>query len=107
MDVVSLTAVRREKQLGEGRRSIVGLVFFLVVVEGCFCWGFSENRVLNVVFLWLFCGEMRGKDGRLTVTFSLIETTPRFSILFFGAGGLLSRGDSSSASCVRYRHSEW
>ena len=56
MDVVSLTAVRREKQLGEGRRSIVGLVFFLGVVEWCFCRGFwkivAADRGIFVVILW-------------------------------------------------------
>jgi hypothetical protein len=30
---------------------VFGAVFFFVV-EGCFCWGFCENRLLFVVILW-------------------------------------------------------
>jgi hypothetical protein len=33
----------------------------------CFWQGFSEKLVFRVVLLWSFCGEVRGKAGKLTV----------------------------------------
>jgi hypothetical protein len=45
---------------------------------------FSKNRVLDVVFCWCGCGDLRGKRGVLAVTFSALKNTPTFRDLFFG-----------------------
>jgi hypothetical protein len=39
---------------------------------------------LTVVFLWLICGGRRGKDGRLTVTFSSLKIRHKFQLYFGG-----------------------
>jgi hypothetical protein len=43
--------------------------FFLFMVKWCFCWGFWEKCVLNVVILWFVCGGLCGEDGLLTIGF--------------------------------------
>jgi hypothetical protein len=37
----------------------------------------------NVVFLWSFCGEMRGKDGPLMVTFYGLKIFNYFELYFW------------------------
>jgi hypothetical protein len=45
----------------------------LLVVEGCFCWGFGEKCVLDVVILWFGCGELCGEGGLLDVGFWWVD----------------------------------
>jgi hypothetical protein len=43
---------------------------------------FWKNGCFGVVFCWSSCGEMRGKDGDLTVTFPGRKNTPTILNLF-------------------------
>jgi hypothetical protein len=47
-----------------------------------FAGGFAKLWWQIVVFLWLVCGEMRGKDGLLTVTFRCREICHDFQVYF-------------------------
>jgi hypothetical protein len=77
VDVVSLTAVRRERPLGAGRKiDRRFLSLFFAVVDSCFYWGILRNWFQNVVFLWSFYGEMRGESWLRNGCFSAAETTP-------------------------------
>jgi hypothetical protein len=77
VDVVSLTAVRRERPLGGGRnidRRFLSL--FFAVVNSCFYWGFLRNWLKKRgVFVVIF-GEMRGESWLRNGCFSSAETTP-------------------------------
>jgi len=47
--------------------------------------------VHDVVFWWSRRGEMRGKDGDLTVTFKGAKNTPRISNFIFQEDGIGNR----------------
>jgi hypothetical protein len=58
------------------------LGFFLVWWSGVFAGGFGRLWLQNVVFLWSFCGGMRGKDGQLMVTFYGLKIFLYFEFYF-------------------------
>jgi hypothetical protein len=51
--------------------------------SGVFAGGFGKLWRQIVVFLWLFCGEMRGKDGQLMTTFSWTKICHHFQLYFW------------------------
>jgi hypothetical protein len=57
--------------------------FNLLWSLGCFAGGFYDLWLQIVVKTWCVCGELFGKRGFLTSTFSRAINTPRFSTLFF------------------------
>jgi hypothetical protein len=65
--------------------------FFLAWWMGVFAGVFAETWCVNVVFLWSSCGEMCGKDGRLTPRFSLSKNRTPFPSLFSGLMQWLAR----------------
>jgi hypothetical protein len=44
---------------------------------------FSENRVFDVVFLWISCGELHGKRGAKTTPFVERRIGQLFEIYFW------------------------
>src|SRR5213593_3348386 len=57
--------------------------FFLGVVKWCFCKGFEKLAWQSVVFLWSFCGEMRGKRWLIDSHFLLLKICHNFQLYFW------------------------
>ena len=85
MDVVSLTAVRRERPLG-GARKIDRrfLSLFLLWWTAVFIGGFYEIGFKNVVFLWSFMVECVVKAGCGMVVFRRPKLRHEFQLYFWG-----------------------
>ena len=63
-----------------------------------FCWGFGENWVVDVVFLWTECGGMRGKDGVRMCGFRWAKIMQFFWIYFLGRRGWAYRRDEGEGT---------
>jgi hypothetical protein len=85
VDVVSLTAVRREKPLGGGRKiDRRFLSLFFAVVNSCFCWGFCEVDAKAWCVLWSFMVKSVVKAGCGMVVFCRPKPRHEFQLYFCG-----------------------